>query len=157
MFRRLPPIHYTIDEYTSWKYERHPMQAGGQRALLHRFVQSFNIQSVEEITDVQIAFFVGEELSAYYGAYATKAIRGFLHFCVLAGYEVVSWRMVTEGNLKKVAGRPTDWDMVRQVRELREGEKRLTFQAIADYLTGRGRKVHKTSAVRWYKQASRLP
>lgn len=158
LFKKQPPIFGVIDEYTAWKYERHPMIAGGRRSLLYRFVEMYGVRTVEEITDMQVAFFVGEELSAFYAEQAMKALREFFHYCHLVGYEVISWRMVTEPNLRKV-GRKTDWEMVKEVKRLREQEGRgLSFEAIAAFLTQKlNRKVHKTSAVRWYKQASRLP
>lgn len=157
LFSKKPPIYDTIDEFAEWKSERFPWIAGSQRSLLYRFAQTYKIDNVEEVREDQIAFFVGEELTQFYALQATKAIRGFLWYCDRSGYDVFSYKMVTEEKLKRAVGHPVDWDMVKRTAELREG-RGLTFEAIARVLTKETkRKVHKTSTIRWYRRASQLP
>lgn len=75
-----------IDEYASWKYQRHPLVAGAQRSLLIRFVKSQRLRDTSDITEKHIAFFVGGELSEFYSEQALKALRQFLWYCRRAGY-----------------------------------------------------------------------
>lgn len=156
LWNKQPPIYEIIDEFTAWKSERYPWIAGAQQSLLYRFAKTFKLDKVEDIGETHLAFFVGQELTAFYGAQALKAIRAFLWYCKRAGYNVLSPQMATEEKLRK-AGRPVEWDMVRKVKELKEG-RGLSYNEVTSALSAvLKRKIHRNSVIRWYKQSPNLP
>lgn len=127
MFRE--PIYGLIDEYTTWYAIRYPLVGGARKSLLYRFARSFNIKSVRDISEEQIAFFTGEELTNFYSEQALKAIRNFLWYAVMSGHKCISYKMATQENLKKT-GRPRNLEMTQEVKSLRKGKVPLTYRAI---------------------------
>ena len=94
------PIYALIDEYAEWKYGIHPYQAGAYRSLLIRFCKTLNIRDISEITEDNIAYFIGGELSAFYARHAQKAFRSFLVYAGMAGYPCVSHEVIQNLSLR---------------------------------------------------------
>jgi hypothetical protein len=148
------PIYEQINEYTYWKSQRHPLIAGAQRALLHRLADSFNLNSIEDLTESHIALFTGEQLTGFYIEKAFQALRGFLQYASMAGYNCISYKTATNEHMSKV-GRPVQWDMVERVRDMREYG--LSNETISKLLTQSLKKrVHKKSVDRWKKRIPEL-
>lgn len=149
------PIYSQINEYAYWKSDQQPWIAGARKALLYRLADNLKLHSITELTETHIAYFTGEQLTDFYGEVALKAIRDFLWYCRLAGYNCLSYKMATKEQLKKV-GRPVQWDMVRRVKELRE--QGFSDETIARSLKASlGKRVHKRSVERWRARVSELP
>jgi hypothetical protein len=99
-----PPIYEVIDEWATWKYEQTPLKAGAYRSLMIRFVKEFKLRSVEEIEEKHMAFYMGEQLTGFYMVEAEKALKSFLTYCRMAGYECPSPEMAKQENLLKLYG-----------------------------------------------------
>ena len=148
-------IYSQIIEYTHWKAERHPHIAGAHKSLLCRIVEKNKFHDVSDIQIEHIAFFTGEELSRYFTDEALRAIRGFLWYCRRAGYPCISWQQVTKENMTKTMGRPVQWDMVKEVKELQEkgrGVREMSKELSKKYNT----KVYPTSVQRWKQYIPKL-
>lgn len=141
------PIYEQINEYVYWKKQHHPLTAGAHRSLLFRMAKSLNLNSIEDITESHIAFFTGEQLTGFYVEEALRALRGFLQYARMAGYNCMPYKNATIEHMSKM-GRPVQWDMVEKVRDMKASG--LSDETIARLLTKTlGKRVHKTSVERW--------
>lgn len=116
-FRKARAVYTLIDEYAAWKFSIHPYQAGAYRALLIRFVQSRGIEQVEDISEKDIAYFIGGELTGHYSAKAVKALRSFLWYAERAGYKCTRYNAVSEIKVRADRERSIMFEKLAEARK----------------------------------------
>ena len=95
MFWSQPEIYRQIDQYVEWKRQRHPYVAGSHKAILLRFVANSKVTTASEITEDEIAFFVGFELGPALSEMAVLALNGFLSYLRREGYQHAMQKRLT--------------------------------------------------------------
>jgi len=106
---------------------------------LRLFCKMFNVDNLEDTTDVQVQHFVDYVAEEFKTEYAAMSARR----------SVMKARRYFLARVKRGDSR-THWDMVEKVRELRDKEG-LSFRSIGEVLGKDVRQIH-----RWYNYDTKL-
>lgn len=148
-----PPIVTQIEEYVLWRSVRYPFVAGAEGALLRRFSKSFKIRSVDEIQPEIVFFFAGEELSHHFTYKALVALKGFLRYCMWAGYPCINYKELDMEKLK--GGRPRNRKMEEEVSFFKHAGLNAHQTALRLKEKFPKEPVHNSSVYRWYARAGK--
>lgn len=130
------------------------MKAGSTRSILRRLVDNNGITRIEKITQEQIAYFIGQEISQFFIQSSLIAIRGFLRYCQTQGHPCISPHLISMENLTRLNGRPRLLKFEREVKSIIATSKRpLTVRAVKEKMEKKHQRSFAVSSIhRWAKR-----